>query len=84
MTIEQYQKEVEHIGETSAIADHDHDMVHELSRRLDALWRYDQYISNAKNFEEIRKYWEKIKSQEMENINELKEILKKHIKEECF
>ncbi len=84
MTIEQYQKEVEHIGETSAIEDHDHDMVHELSRRLDALWRYDQYISNAKDFPEIKAYWEKIKSQELQNIEELKNLMKKHIKEACF
>lgn len=84
MTIEQYQKEVEHIGETRAIEDHDHDMVHELSRRIDALWRYDQYIANAKDYKDIKNFWEKIKSQELENIKELKEILKKHIKEACF
>ena len=39
------EKELCHVGETAGIADHDHDLVHELSRRLDALWRYDQYLS---------------------------------------
>ena len=36
-----------HIGESSGCSDHDRDLVHELSRRLDSLWRYDQYIANA-------------------------------------
>lgn len=84
MSLDHFHKEVEHIGETSAIADHDHDMVHELSRRLDALWRYDQYISNAKDYGQIKKFWKKMKAQEVQSINELKELLKKHIKEACF
>ena len=41
------EKELEHIGETCGCADHDHDLIHDLSKRLDALWRYDQYIANA-------------------------------------
>lgn len=48
MPLENFQKEVEHIGETKGIQDHDHDMVHELSRRLDAIWRYDHYIAKRK------------------------------------
>ena len=34
------EKELEHIGESSGCADHDHDLIHDLSKRLDALWRY--------------------------------------------
>lgn len=29
--------ETKHIGETCGCADHDHDLIHDLSRRLDAL-----------------------------------------------
>ena len=47
MSLKTYEKEVEHLGESQGVKDHDHDMVHDLSRRLDALWRYDQYIANA-------------------------------------
>jgi hypothetical protein len=36
------EKELEHIGETKGIEDHDYDLVQDLSKRLDALWRYDQ------------------------------------------
>ena len=37
------EKEIQHIGKTAGAANHDHDMIHDLSKRLDALWRYDQY-----------------------------------------
>ena len=40
------------VGKTQAIRDHDHDMIHDLSKRLDAVWRYDQYIENADKFPE--------------------------------
>ena len=40
-------KAYEHIGETKGCADYVHDLVHELSTKLDALWRCDQYIANA-------------------------------------
>jgi hypothetical protein len=36
------EKKMEHIGESCGCADHDHDLIHELSKRLDAPWRYDQ------------------------------------------
>jgi hypothetical protein len=45
------EKEIQHIGKTAGAANHDHDMIHDLSKRLDALWRYDQYIANAKDDE---------------------------------
>jgi hypothetical protein len=35
----------QHIGESFDCADHD--LIHDLGRRLDVLWRYDQYIANA-------------------------------------
>ena len=44
------EKELEHLGETQGCADHDHDMIHELSRRLDAIWRFDQYIAQPTLF----------------------------------
>jgi hypothetical protein len=40
-------KAYEHIGETTGCPDYIHDLVHELNTKLDALWRYDQYIANA-------------------------------------
>ncbi len=40
------------IGETAAMKDHDRDLVHELSKRLDCLWRCDQYNADADGDEE--------------------------------
>ena len=37
----------QHIGETKGISNPNHDLIHDLSNRLDALWRYDQCIANA-------------------------------------
>lgn len=78
------QQPVEHLGETKGIENHDHDMVHELSKRLDALWRYDQYISNAQGQDSIQAFWKKVKSQEKENVEELKRLIKEHVKADCF
>ena len=55
------EKEMQHIGETSGAANHDHDMIHDLSKRLDALWRYDQYIANAKDDQELSAFWNDVK-----------------------
>jgi capsule polysaccharide modification protein KpsS len=77
-------KEYEHLGETRGIADHDHDLVHELSRRLDCLWRYDQYIANAGNQAELENFWRNAKVQEQTQIEQLKKLIKQHIQKNCF
>ena len=79
MSLKTYQKEVAHLGESRGIKDHDHDRVHDLSRRLDALWRYDQYIANAEGYESIQAFCRKVKEQEKENVVELKKLLSEHI-----
>ena len=78
------EKEFEHIGETCGCADHDHDLVHELSKRLDALWRCDQYIANAAGRGPLQEFWRAIKTQELTNIKRLKELIGEEIKKGCF
>jgi hypothetical protein len=77
-------KEYEHIGETRGCEDHDHDLVHELSRRLDGVWRYDQYIANAEGKANLQKFWRAVKAQEQENILQLKKLLVEHVQSNCF
>lgn len=55
-------------------------MIHDLSRRLDVLWRYDQYIADAEGYELVQAFWRKVRSQEKENIVELKKLLSEHIR----
>jgi hypothetical protein len=78
------EKQTEHIGETKAVANHDHDMIHELSKRIDAVWRYDQYIANAASDPELQGFWNQVKSQEQENVRRLKDLIASHVKKNCF
>ncbi|QDU74625.1 hypothetical protein Pan97_16370 [Bremerella volcania] len=83
MTLSAEQK-LEHIGETCKCADHDHDLIHELSRRLDALWRYDQYIANADWRDNLRQFWCDVKEQEQQNVERLKQLLVEELHNGCF
>lgn len=78
------QRELEHLGESRGCADHDHDLVHELSRRLDSLWRYDQYIANSESRDNLKQMWSELKSQDEQNIRRLKELVKEEVRNECF
>jgi hypothetical protein len=78
------EKEYAHLGATRGMADHDHDLIHDLSRRLDCLWRYDQYIANADGQPGLQKFWRDAKSQEQKSIDHLKQLIKQHIEGGCF
>jgi hypothetical protein len=78
------EKEMAHIGESCGCADHDHDLIHDLSKRLDAIWRYDQYIANAESKPELQKLWRDLKRQETDNIKRVKMIIAEEVKQNCF
>jgi hypothetical protein len=78
------EQELKHVGETQGCAHHDHDLIHELSRRLDALWRYDQYIANAASRDKLTSFWEDVKAQEEDNIKRLKELVAEEVRNCCF
>ena len=77
-------KEYSHLGESRGMKDHDHDLIHDLSRRLDCLWRYDQYIANADGETDLQTFWRRAKAQEQTNIDQLKHLIKQHIQSDCF
>ncbi len=54
---------------------HDHDLIHELGKRLDALLRYDQYIDNARGDAELQDFWRSLKQQEQDNVKRFKEFV---------
>lgn len=74
----------EHIGRSQGCADRDHDLVHEISRRLDALWRYDQFIANAEDHPALQACWRDLKTQEMESVAGLKSLIGEEIERGCF
>lgn len=80
------EKQMEHVGETQAIANHDHDLIHDLNVRLDAVWRYDQYIANAKEAgkTDVQRFWKSVKKQDQENIDNLRQLIKDEVKSNCF
>ena len=78
------EKEMQHIGKTKGIANHDHDLIHELSERLDALWRYDQYVENAQGHDDLQKFWNELKNQDQANVKRMKELVAEEVEKECF
>jgi hypothetical protein len=78
------EKELEHVGESCGCADHDHDLVHDLSKRLDALWRYDQYIANADGKPSLQAMWRDLKTQERANIQRVKQMIAEEVRQNCF
>ena len=72
------------IGQTKGIRDHDHDMIHDLSKRLDAVWRYDQYVANAGKFPDLQEFWKESKTQELKTIDRLKELIREHVRQNNF
>ncbi len=78
------EKEYAHLGQTRGMEDHDHDLIHDLSRRLDCLWRYDQYIANADGRAELQEFWRGAKTQEQTNIAQLKELIRERVQSNSF
>jgi hypothetical protein len=78
------ENEYAHIGETCGCQDHDHDLVHELSKKLDALWRYDQYIANAEGGPAIQTMWRDFKTQCQQEVQRLKQAIADEIRQGCF
>ena len=78
------EKSMEHIGETCVMKNHDHDLVHELSSRLDDLWRCDQYIANADGKPELQQFWRDIKQQDMQVAERLRKLIAEECQQGCF
>ena len=69
----------QHIGETKGVSNDVHDLIHDLSIRLDAVWRYDQNIANAEKAgnKEAGQLWTELQQADMKNINRIKSLLAK-------
>jgi len=78
------EKEMAHLGETRGCEDHDHDLIHELSRRLDSIWRYDQRIANAEGHSVLQALWRDLKRQDQENVKRLKQAISEELQKGCF
>jgi len=70
--------ELKHQGKKREIEDHESDLIHNLGRRLGCLWQHDRYIVNADGHPELEAFWRHAKSQEQENIDQLKKPIQCH------
>ncbi len=59
-----------------------HDLVHQLSEKLDSLWRYDQYIRNAKKdkCKSCVKVWQYLKATDKDCVRVIEEEIAKIVK----
>jgi hypothetical protein len=73
------EKECEHPGVTRGIEAHEHDLIHELGRRLSYLWGYDRCVANASGHPALQEFWRGIKSQEQRNVAQLKKLIEQHV-----
>jgi hypothetical protein len=66
--------------------DANHDLIHQLSEKLDSQWRYDDYIKNAAEYgcEDCIELWQALKENEAEQIELLKQELIRHIEGDRF
>lgn len=65
----------EQFEESQGCADQDHFLVYEIRRRLDALWRYDQFMVNAEGRPELQACWRDFKAHGMESVARLKALM---------
>lgn len=72
-------KDYRDLVQTREIEAHDHDLIHDLGRRVGCLWEYDRFIANADGRPELQTFWREVKSQEQRNIDQLKKLIKQHI-----
>lgn len=78
------EKQMEEIGKTAGSEHHDYDLIHELSHRLNFLWRCDQYIANADGKPNLQTMWRDLKRQEQDNIRRIKQHVIDEVNQGCF
>ena len=76
--------EWQEIHQPYGCADHDQDLIYELSKRLATLSRCDQRIANADGHPKLVDFWNYVRLQEQDNVNRLKELIAEEINWGCF
>jgi len=57
---------------------HIYDLIKELSEKADGVWMYDQYLEDSKECAACQQLWKKLKEQDEETIEELKQLVASH------
>lgn len=67
------------------LKNHNHDLVHALSSKNDAVWRYKgEYLKNAKGCAHCTKLWKKLMDDDNKHIEMLTDEVRRHMDEKRF
>ncbi len=67
------------------LKDHNHDLVHALSEKNDALWRYrNHYLKAAAGCAHCTALWGKLEADDEQHVKLLSEEIKRHMDEGRF
>jgi len=67
------------------LKNHNHDLVHALSEKNDAVWRCEgEYLKNSQGCEHCTKMWREIAADDNKHIAILLEEIKRHMNENRF
>lgn len=61
-----------------------HDIIQTLSVKLDSLWRYDEYLKNAKGCEVCENMWKELKEADLKAAKKLRDEIARHIDQNKF
>lgn len=63
---------------------HNHDLVQQLSEDLDSLWRYRNYLKNAKGCGRCTVIWKRCMALDEEKVRLLRGEIEAHVRERRF
>ena len=67
------------------LKNHNHDLVHALSEKSDALWRYkNEYLKNSQGCEHCIKMWKALEADDEKHVMMLVEEIRRHLNEGRF
>jgi hypothetical protein len=78
------EKPVQGSRESRTMGLHDHELVHELGRHLDALCRYAQCIADAEGDAQVQQTWRDLELHEQAKIRSLKQEIASRIEKGEF
>lgn len=58
---------------------HTYNLIKAVSKKAQALWRYDQYLKDSGDCIECQNLWKKLKGEDSAHLAEMKKLLASHL-----
>lgn len=62
-----------------AIDNHTYNLIKALTKKAQAVWRYEQYMKDSGDCEKCKALWEKLKEEDNQHLEEMKKLLGEHV-----